>query len=317
MRVPDRLPRSPFRSRYRRRKPSPRSPRARKARACAHADARRRARGAYGALWRRAPPSEGLHAHRARNHRGHRRDISSVALPLHELVAQRAKSRTCARALREIREAIDAYKASDEGRIEKRVGESGPPAASRRLGRRRARPERAQRRSASITCAAYRATPSLPIRSSPTPIHGANARTPARTSPRTATTCSTFTRSPRERYQRPPVQRMVRRRGTLIELLVVLAVIATLLTLALPRYFGSVDKSKEAVLKENLFQMRDAISLPPTRDVTRRPGAPRERQVPAQGADRPGHRQRDDLDGGAFGGPAENRGLRRQERRHR
>ena len=47
---------------------------------------------------------------------------------------------------------------------------------------------------------------------------------------------------------------------TLIELLVVLAVIATLLTLALPRYFASVDKSKEAVLKENLFQMRDAIS---------------------------------------------------------
>ena len=47
---------------------------------------------------------------------------------------------------------------------------------------------------------------------------------------------------------------------TLIELLVVLAVVATLLTLALPRYFGSVDKSKEAVLKENLFQMREAIS---------------------------------------------------------
>jgi general secretion pathway protein G len=54
---------------------------------------------------------------------------------------------------------------------------------------------------------------------------------------------------------------MVARRGfTLIELLVVFAILATLLTLALPRYFGSVDKSKEAVLKENLFQMRDAIS---------------------------------------------------------
>ena len=54
---------------------------------------------------------------------------------------------------------------------------------------------------------------------------------------------------------------MVKRRGfTLIELLVVLAVIATLLTLALPRYFGSLDKSKEAVLKENLYQMREAIS---------------------------------------------------------
>lgn len=52
----------------------------------------------------------------------------------------------------------------------------------------------------------------------------------------------------------------MRRTGfTLIELLVVLAVIATLLTLALPRYFASVDRSKEAVLKENLYQMRDVI----------------------------------------------------------
>ncbi len=47
---------------------------------------------------------------------------------------------------------------------------------------------------------------------------------------------------------------------TLIELLTVLAIIAVLLTLALPRYFGSVDKSKEVVLKENLQQMREAIS---------------------------------------------------------
>jgi general secretion pathway protein G len=54
---------------------------------------------------------------------------------------------------------------------------------------------------------------------------------------------------------------VMRRIGfTLVELLVVLAIVATLLTLALPRYFGSIDKSKEAVLKENLFQLRDAIS---------------------------------------------------------
>jgi general secretion pathway protein G len=46
---------------------------------------------------------------------------------------------------------------------------------------------------------------------------------------------------------------------TLIELLVVLAIIATLLTIALPRYFSSVEKSKEAVLKENLYVTRDAI----------------------------------------------------------
>jgi general secretion pathway protein G len=53
----------------------------------------------------------------------------------------------------------------------------------------------------------------------------------------------------------------MRRLGfTLIELLVVFAIIATLLTLALPRYFSSVDKSKEAVLKENLNQMREAVS---------------------------------------------------------
>ena len=53
---------------------------------------------------------------------------------------------------------------------------------------------------------------------------------------------------------------MVKRGFTLIELLVVLAVVATLLTLAVPRYFSSVDKSKEAVLRENLYQMREAIS---------------------------------------------------------
>ena len=54
---------------------------------------------------------------------------------------------------------------------------------------------------------------------------------------------------------------MVKRLGfTLIELLVVLAIVSTLLTLALPRYFSSLEKSKEAVLKENLAQVRDAIS---------------------------------------------------------
>ena len=52
----------------------------------------------------------------------------------------------------------------------------------------------------------------------------------------------------------------MRRGFTLIELMVVLSIIALLLTLAVPRYFGSIDKSKEAVLRENLNQMRDAIS---------------------------------------------------------
>ena len=52
----------------------------------------------------------------------------------------------------------------------------------------------------------------------------------------------------------------MRRRGfTLIELLVVLAIVATLLTLALPRYYGKVDAAKETVLRENLRTTRDVI----------------------------------------------------------
>ncbi len=46
---------------------------------------------------------------------------------------------------------------------------------------------------------------------------------------------------------------------TLIELLVVLAIIAVLVTLALPRYFHSVERSKEAVLVSDLASLRDAI----------------------------------------------------------
>ncbi|MHB1145299.1 MAG: type II secretion system protein [Thiobacillus sp.] len=51
----------------------------------------------------------------------------------------------------------------------------------------------------------------------------------------------------------------MKRGFTLIELLVVLAIIATLLTLAAPRYFQHVERSKEAVLRENLATVRDAI----------------------------------------------------------
>ena len=54
--------------------------------------------------------------------------LASAALPLNELMVQRAKEQDLRRALREVRAAIDAYKqASDEGRILKRVGESGYP----------------------------------------------------------------------------------------------------------------------------------------------------------------------------------------------
>ena len=46
---------------------------------------------------------------------------------------------------------------------------------------------------------------------------------------------------------------------TLIEILVVMALIATLLSLALPRYFNQTERAKEAVLRQDLAVMRDAI----------------------------------------------------------
>lgn len=46
---------------------------------------------------------------------------------------------------------------------------------------------------------------------------------------------------------------------TLIELLVTLAIVALLLSIVTPRYFNGVSRAEEAVLKETLFQLRDAI----------------------------------------------------------
>jgi general secretion pathway protein G len=53
--------------------------------------------------------------------------------------------------------------------------------------------------------------------------------------------------------------KMKRAGFTLVELLVVIAIIGTLLSIAVPRYFASVERSKEAVLKENLAVMRDSL----------------------------------------------------------
>ncbi|WP_277186140.1 type II secretion system protein [Caballeronia sp. BR00000012568055] len=51
----------------------------------------------------------------------------------------------------------------------------------------------------------------------------------------------------------------LRRAFTLIELLVVMAIIATLLTIVVPRYFGQADKARDVVLHQNLAAMRDSI----------------------------------------------------------
>lgn len=46
---------------------------------------------------------------------------------------------------------------------------------------------------------------------------------------------------------------------TFVELMVVMAIVALLLTIALPRYFAGLQRAKEAVLREDLSTMRDAI----------------------------------------------------------
>ena len=51
-----------------------------------------------------------------------------------------------------------------------------------------------------------------------------------------------------------------RARGfTLIELLIVMAIIGMLLTLVVPRYFHTVAKARETVLKNDLAVLREAI----------------------------------------------------------
>ena len=55
------------------------------------------------------------------------------------------------------------------------------------------------------------------------------------------------------------VAKSVAKGFTLIELLVVMAIIALLLSIAVPKYFGSVDRSRETILRQDLSFMREAI----------------------------------------------------------
>ncbi len=46
---------------------------------------------------------------------------------------------------------------------------------------------------------------------------------------------------------------------TLFELIVVLTIIGTLLSIAVPRYFSSLERSRETILRQDLSVMRDAL----------------------------------------------------------
>ena len=57
---------------------------------------------------------------------------------------------------------------------------------------------------------------------------------------------------------KPVIQRS-RKGFTFIELMVVMAIIASIVAIALPRYFDGLERSKETALKQNLKEMREAI----------------------------------------------------------
>ena len=67
---------------------------------------------------------------------------------------------------------------------------------------------------------------------------------------------------------RPPIfsrgrsqGRFRRSRGfTLIELMIVIFIMLILVSIAIPNFTGSVQRARESVLRQNLFQLRDLIS---------------------------------------------------------
>lgn len=105
---------------------------------------------------------------------------------------------------------------------------------------------------------------------------------------------------------------------TLIELLVVLGIVALLLTLAVPRYFPSVDQARDTILAENLRNTRATITIDQFYgDTGRYPDSLEQlvQKISARLGGRPHHRQQCDLDCGRSRQWHQGQCLRPQKRR--
>jgi general secretion pathway protein G len=61
-------------------------------------------------------------------------------------------------------------------------------------------------------------------------------------------------------HPRAPVYKRGSRGFTLIELMIVIFIMLILVSIAIPNFTGSVQRARESVLRQNLFQLRDLIS---------------------------------------------------------
>ena len=189
--------------------------------------------------------------------------LLSASLPLADLARRRAQESELRHSLRQIRDAIDAYRqAVTDKKITVSPEQSGypPSLASLVEGWWIA----AIPMAASFTsCAGYRRTRCVSAaRGKTRPRVGTRAVTTARWRrfPPVATSMTSVPRAAERASMAFPINNGRPARGfTLIELLVVMSIIGALMALVSPSYFKNNDRARETVLRHNLAVLRQAM----------------------------------------------------------